>query len=77
MAIDAIAGAQSSATTSVADQALFDSAIDKAKRADAPTEDELPEGFEDSMVEGAVMWGTQMILLPQANEILGEAMSDD
>lgn len=57
-------------------QAEFDGALDNA-RAAVPSSDELPEGFDDALISGAITVGGQMIMMPRANDILGEAMSDE
>lgn len=73
MPVNPVSGA--SDPSEISGQAEFEGALESARAAAA--EDDLPEGFEDAMVEGMVVAGGQMIIMPRANEILGEVMSDD
>lgn len=73
MPVNPVSGAGDPAE--ISGQAEFEGALESARAAAA--EDELPEGFEDMMIEGMVTAGGQMIIMPRANEILGEVMSDD
>jgi predicted N-acetyltransferase YhbS len=54
-----------------ADAASFDNAIDQAQQ-------QLSEGeLVEKLLEGAMSIAGPMLIMPKANEILGEAMSDE
>ncbi len=72
MAITPISGADSSAVTTNSGEAAFNAAVDNAQQSGEMT----PE-LEEMMIEGAVTVGGQMIIMPRANDILNEAMSDE
>ncbi|OZI17574.1 hypothetical protein CAL18_15780 [Bordetella genomosp. 7] len=59
------------AATGSQQQAQFDSTVDNAK------ETLSEEALTERLVEGAVIVAGQMIIMPRANEILSEGMSED
>lgn len=70
MATTPISGADG-VTSASGDEAAFDKALENAQ-----TGEMTPE-LEEMMIEGAVTIGGQMIIMPRANDILNEAMSDE
>jgi hypothetical protein len=52
-------------------EAAFDAAINNAQSG------EMTPEIEEMMIEGAITVGGQMIIMPRANDILNEAMSDE
>lgn len=70
MAISPVSG--STGLPELPADAAFEGAIARAAAAD-----ELPAGFEDALITGAITVGGQMIIMPRANDILGEVMSDE
>jgi len=52
-------------------EAAFDAALDNAQNGGMTPE------LEQMMIENAITIGGQMIIMPRANDILNEAMSDD
>ena len=71
MAVPPVSG--STGLSELPAEAAFDGALARA----AAAADDLPEGFEDALITGAITVGGQMIIMPRANDILGEVMSDD
>ncbi|MCX2698466.1 MULTISPECIES: hypothetical protein [Ochrobactrum] len=71
MAIPPVSGADSSAFVTNSSEAAFEGAVEKAQQG------EMTPELEQMMVEGAVTVGGQMIIMPRANDILNEAMSDE
>lgn len=63
MAIDPVSSSNP-ATQSLPDPQAFDDAVDNAK-------------LEETLIEGMVKVGGQMILMPMMNDILKEAQSDE
>lgn len=63
MAIDPVSSSNP-ATESLPDSQAFDDAVDNAK-------------LQETMVEGMVKVGGQMVLMPMMNNILKEAQSDE
>ncbi len=70
MATPPISGTEA-VTTPSGDGAAFDQAIQNAQDGGMTPE------LEEMMVEGAISIGGQMIIMPRANDILNEAMSDE
>lgn len=70
MAIPPISGSEAVSNASN-DGAAFDSALQNAQ------ENEMTPELQDMMIEGAITIGGQMIIMPRANDILNEAMSDE
>ena len=70
MAISPISGSDSVAATAGPNEAKFNAAVETAEGGMTPE-------LLDTMVTGAITVGGQMIIMPQANEILKEAMADD
>ncbi len=69
MAVTPVSGVDSVSTTS--GEAAFDAAVNNAQGS------EMTPELEDMMIEGAISIGGQMIIMPRANDILNEAMSDE
>lgn len=64
--VDSVSGASASNG-----EAAFDAALENAQNGGMTPE------LEEMMIEGAVTIGGQMIIMPRANDILNEAMSDE
>lgn len=60
-----------SVTTASNGEAAFDAAVENAQQG------EMTPELEEMMIEGAITIGGQMIIMPRANDILNEAMSDE
>lgn len=69
MSISPVSGTD--AVTPAPNEAAFDAAVQNAQSG------EMTPELEEMMVEGAITIGGQMILMPRANDILNEAMSDE
>ncbi|MDH2326589.1 hypothetical protein QCN27_06885 [Cereibacter sp. SYSU M97828] len=70
MATTPISGTEGITATS-SGEADFNKAVENAQGG------EMTPELEQMMVEGAVTIGGQMIIMPRANDILNEAMSDE
>ncbi|MDB6454406.1 hypothetical protein [Falsirhodobacter sp. 20TX0035] len=70
MATTPISGSDST-TPATNDEAQFNAAVDNAQNGGMTPE------LEEMMVSGAISIGGQMIIMPRANDILNEAMSDE
>lgn len=72
MATTPISGVDSVSVRSASNgEAAFDQALENAQNGGMTPE------LEEMMIEGAVTIGGQMIIMPRANDILNEAMSDE
>ncbi|GGB05725.1 hypothetical protein GCM10011491_37270 [Brucella endophytica] len=71
MATTPISGVDSVSVSTSNGEAAFDAAVNNAQQSDITPE------LEAMMIEGAITVGGQMILMPRANDILNEAMSDE
>jgi hypothetical protein len=71
MATSPISGVDSVAVSTANGEAAFDAAVNNAQA------NELTPELEEMMIEGAITIGGQMIIMPRANDILNEAMSDE
>lgn len=71
MAMNPVPGVDSVAVLTSNGEAAFEAAVDNAHKNEM-----LPE-LEEMLVEGAITIGGQMIIMPRANDILNEAMSDE
>lgn len=71
MATPSISGIEGATPSPASGEAAFDAALDKALG-----DDFTPE-MEAIFIQGAITVGGQMIMMPRANDILGEAMSDE
>lgn len=71
MAINPIDSTTNGAVSDASSEAAFNAAVDSSQS-------ELSEAdLTERMVEGAIVVAGQMIIMPRANEILSEGMSDD
>lgn len=70
MAIPPVSGSESVNATNNG-EAAFDTALQNAQQT------EMTPEMQTAMIEGAVSIGGQMIIMPRANDILNEAMSDE
>lgn len=73
MAIPPVSGSESAAVAPN-DEAAFDVAVQNAQENQG---NEMTPELEEMMIEGAITIGGQMIIMPRANDILNEAMSDE
>lgn len=71
MATTPISGADTATSSASTGEAAFDAALNKALGSDFTPE------MEAIFIQGAITVGGQMIMMPRANDILGEAMSDE
>ncbi|PRD41750.1 hypothetical protein C5748_20025 [Phyllobacterium phragmitis] len=71
MATTPISGVDSVSVSTPNGEAAFDAAVDNAQQG------EMTPELEEMMIEGAITIGGQMIIMPRANDILNEAMSDE
>lgn len=71
MATTPVSGLDVTSGSTADSQAAFDAALTNAQSGDLPPE------LEEMMIEGAITIGGQMIIMPRANDILNEAMSDE
>ena len=71
MAINPIDSTTNGTVSDASSEAAFNAAVDASQG-------ELSEAdLTERMVEGAIVVAGQMIIMPRANEILSEGMSDD
>ncbi|MCJ8141073.1 hypothetical protein [Falsirhodobacter halotolerans] len=70
MAISPVSGSDAAASATTGETA-FDTAIQNAQS------NEMTPEMEEMMGEGMIKVGGQMIMMPLANDILKEAMSDE
>ncbi|MBY5378371.1 hypothetical protein ELG83_24325 (plasmid) [Rhizobium leguminosarum] len=70
MATTPVSGAESTQVRPTS-EAAFEAALSKAESG------EVDSKFDDLLIEGAIRVGGQMIIMPRANDILGEAMSEE
>lgn len=71
MATTPVSGVDSVSFSTTNGEAAFDAAVNNAQSG------EMTPELEDMMIEGAITIGGQMIIMPRANDILNEAMSDE
>jgi hypothetical protein len=71
MATTPVSGVDSVSASGGNNEAAFDQAVQNAQEGGMTPE------LEQMMIEGAVTVGGQMIIMPRANDILSEAMSDE
>ncbi|OHV79425.1 hypothetical protein [Rhizobium sp. LCM 4573] len=71
MATPPVSGVDPVSFSTSSGEAAFDAAVNNAQSG------EMTPEMEEMMIEGAITIGGQMILMPRANDILNEAMSDE
>ncbi|KKX26171.1 hypothetical protein [Rhizobium sp. LC145] len=71
MAMTPVSGVDSGSFSTTNGEAAFDAALNNAQSG------EMTPEMEEMMIEGAITIGGQMIIMPRANDILNEAMSDE
>lgn len=71
MATTPISSTDAVSATADTQEASFNLAVENAQSG------EMTPELHDMMIEGAIGIGGQMIIMPRANDILNEAMSDE